>query len=34
MQIKDRVALITGSGGGIGEGIAKAMSKEGAKVVI
>jgi NAD(P)-dependent dehydrogenase (short-subunit alcohol dehydrogenase family) len=34
MQIKDRVALITGSGGGIGEGIAKAMINEGAKVVI
>ncbi|AGL00199.1 SDR family NAD(P)-dependent oxidoreductase [Desulfoscipio gibsoniae] len=34
MQVKDRVALITGSGGGIGEGIAKKLAKCGAKVVV
>jgi NAD(P)-dependent dehydrogenase (short-subunit alcohol dehydrogenase family) len=34
MQVKDRVALITGSGGGIGEGIAKKLAAYGAKVVI
>ena len=34
MNIKDRVALITGSGSGIGEGIVKAMAERGAKVVV
>ena len=34
MKVKDRVAIITGSGSGIGEGIAKKMAACGAKVVI
>lgn len=34
MKIKDRVALITGSGSGIGETVAKKMAEKGAKVVI
>ena len=34
MKLKDKVAIITGSSKGIGEGIARVFSKEGAKVVI
>lgn len=34
MQFNQRVAMITGSGSGIGEGIAKKLSKLGVKVVI
>lgn len=34
MRLKEKVALITGSGSGIGRGIALAMAKEGAHVVI
>ncbi len=34
MQFKNRVALVTGSGSGIGEGIAKTLSAKGVKVVI
>ncbi|MEW6566936.1 MAG: glucose 1-dehydrogenase [Chloroflexota bacterium] len=34
MRLKDRVAIVTGAGKGIGWGIAKVFSQEGARVVI
>lgn len=34
MNVKDRVILVTGSGSGIGEGIIKRFSENGAKVVV
>ena len=34
MKLKDKVAIVTGSSKGIGEGIARVFSKEGANVVI
>lgn len=34
LRLKDKVAIITGAGKGIGWGIAKIFSKEGAKVVV
>jgi NAD(P)-dependent dehydrogenase (short-subunit alcohol dehydrogenase family) len=34
MKIEDRVAVVTGSGQGIGEGIARRLAAEGAKVVV
>ena len=34
MKVEDRVAVITGSGQGIGEGIARRLAAEGAKVVV
>ena len=34
MRLKDKVAIITGSGSGIGRGIARVFSDEGAKIVV
>ena len=34
MRLKDKVAIVTGSSKGIGEGIARVFVKEGAKVII
>ena len=34
MRLKDKAVIITGGAGGIGSGMARAMAKEGAKVVI
>ena len=34
MKLKDKIAIITGSGGGIGRVIALALAKEGAKIVV
>jgi 3-oxoacyl-[acyl-carrier protein] reductase len=33
MKLKDKIAIVTGAGQGIGKGIALALAKEGAKVV-
>ena len=34
MKLKDKIAVVTGSSKGLGEGIARVFSREGAKVVI
>ncbi|MBL7226296.1 MAG: SDR family oxidoreductase [Desulfobacteraceae bacterium] len=34
MRLKDQVAIITGGGGGLGEGISLCLAKEGAHVVV
>jgi NAD(P)-dependent dehydrogenase (short-subunit alcohol dehydrogenase family) len=33
-RLKDRVAIVTGAGGGVGEGVARAFAADGARVVI
>ena len=34
MRLKDKIAIVTGSGAGIGEAVAKRYAREGAKVVL
>ncbi|WP_428699110.1 glucose 1-dehydrogenase [Stappia sp.] len=34
MKLKDKVAIVTGAGGGYGEGIARYFAEEGARVVV
>jgi 3-oxoacyl-[acyl-carrier protein] reductase len=34
MRAQDKVIIVTGSGGGIGEGIAKRLAEQGAKVIV
>jgi 3-oxoacyl-[acyl-carrier protein] reductase len=34
MRVKDKSIIVTGSGGGIGEGIAKRLAAEGARVIV
>ena len=34
MRVKNKVIIVTGSGGGIGEGIAKRLAAEGAQIVV
>jgi len=34
MRVKDKAIIVTGSGGGIGEGIARRLAAEGGKVIV
>src|SRR5712671_8172098 len=34
MRVQDKSIIVTGSGGGIGEGIARRLAQEGARVIV
>ncbi|HEU0167088.1 MAG TPA: SDR family NAD(P)-dependent oxidoreductase, partial [Chloroflexota bacterium] len=34
MRVKDKSIIVTGAGGGIGEGIARRLAAEGARVIV
>ena len=34
MILQDKIAIVTGAGGGIGSGVAELMAKQGASVVV
>ena len=34
MRVQDKSIIVTGAGGGIGEGIAKRLAHEGAQVIV
>jgi NAD(P)-dependent dehydrogenase (short-subunit alcohol dehydrogenase family) len=34
MKLKDKIAIVTGSGRGIGEAIAKKLASEGASIMV
>ena len=34
MRVKNKSIIVTGSGGGIGEGIAKRLAQEGANIIV
>jgi len=34
MRVKDKSIIVTGCGGGIGEGIARRLAEEGVKVIV
>ena len=34
MKLKNKVAIVTGGSGGIGQGLCERLAKEGAKIVI
>ena len=34
MRVKDSIAIVTGGGGGIGSGICRCLTREGADIVV
>ena len=34
MRLQNKIAIVTGAGGGFGEGVAKRFAQEGAKVAV